>query len=190
MDRTWVWSLMCKLRFPHFFRATKPMQMQGEIQHAATKTHVVQSLSWVQFFATHGQQHTRFPCPSPSPGACSNSCPLSRWCHPTISSSVIPISSCLQPFPASGSFPISQLFTPGSAFRIRWPKYWSFSFSIDPSNEYSRLISLGSTGLISLQSKRLSRIFSSTTVWMHQFFSAQPSLWSNAHIHTWFLEKP
>ena len=80
----------------------------------------------------HGPQHIKLPCPSPTPGACSNSCPLSRWCHPTISSSVIPFSSCLQSFPASGSFPISQ-------FWIRWPKYWSFSFS--PSNEYSGLIS-------------------------------------------------
>ena len=93
--------------------------MRGEIQHAATKTHVVHSLSWVQFFATHGLQHTKLPCPSPFPGACSNLCPLSRWCHQTISSSVIPISSCLQSFPASGSFPISQLFTSGPALRIR-----------------------------------------------------------------------
>ena len=82
----------------------------------------------------HGLLHARLPCPSPTPGACSNSCPLSRWCHPTISSSVIPFSSCLQSFPASGSFQMSQLC-------IRWPKYWSFSFSISPSNEYSGLIS-------------------------------------------------
>ena len=81
----------------------------------------------------HGLQHTRPPCPSPTPGACSNSCPLSRWCHPTISSSVVLFSSCLQSFPASGSFPKSQFFG------IRWPKYWNFSIS--PSNEYSGLIS-------------------------------------------------
>ena len=117
-----------------------------------------------------------------SPGACSNSYPLSQWCHPTTSSSVIPFSSCLQSFPASGSFPMSQ--------HIRWPKYWSFGFSISPSSEYSVLISLGLTGLISLQSKGLSRVFSNTTVQKHQFFGAQPSLWSNAHIHTWLLEKP
>ena len=80
----------------------------------------------------HGLQQTRLPCPSPSPGACSNSCPLSWWCHSTILSSVVPFSSCLQSFPASGSFSVSQLFT---------SKYWSFSFSISPSNEYSRLIS-------------------------------------------------
>ena len=79
----------------------------------------------------HGLQHARLPCPSPTPGACSNSCPLNQWCHPTISSSVIPFSSCLQSFPASGTFPMS---------RLRWLKYWSFSTS--PSNEYSGLISL------------------------------------------------
>ena len=84
----------------------------------------------------HGLQHPRLSCPSLSPGVCLNSCPLSWWCHPTISSSVIPFSSCLQSFPASGSFPMSRLFP------IRWPKYWSFSFIISPSNEYSGLTSL------------------------------------------------
>ena len=82
----------------------------------------------------HGLQHTRLPCSSPTPGAYSNSCPSSRWCHPTISSSVVPFSSHLQSFPASGSSPLSQFFY------IRWPKHWSFSFSISPSNEYSGLI--------------------------------------------------
>ena len=82
----------------------------------------------------HGLQHARLPCPSPTPRACSNSCPSSQWCHPTISSSVIPFSSCLQSSPASGSFN-------ESSFHSRWPKYWSFSFSISPSNEYSGLIS-------------------------------------------------
>jgi len=80
----------------------------------------------------HGLQHARLPCPSPAPGACSNSCPLSRWCHPTISSSVVPFSSCLQPFPASGSFLMSWLFPSGDQ---------SFSFNSSPSNEYSGLIS-------------------------------------------------
>ena len=185
----------------------------------------------------HGLQHTRSPCPSPSPGVCSNSCPLTQWCHPTISSSVIPVYSCLQSFPASES-----------ALPIRWPQYWSFSFSISPFSEYLGLISFridwfdllaiqgtllaiqgtlksllqhpsllqhhsqdwlvwfpfyprdsqesspapqsGLTGLISLLSKGLSRVFSSTTVWRHQFFSAQPSLLSSSHICTWLLEKP
>ena len=84
---------------------------------------------------SHGLQHTRPPCPSPTPGVYSNSCPLSRWCHPTISSSVVPFSSCLQSFPASESFPMSQLFASGGQ------SIWSFSFSISPSNEYSGLIS-------------------------------------------------
>ena len=83
----------------------------------------------------HGPQHARPPCPSPTPGVYPNSCPLSRWCHPTISFSVVPLSSCLQSFPASRSFPVSQFFA------IRWPKYWSFSFNISPSNEHSGLIS-------------------------------------------------
>ena len=83
----------------------------------------------------HGLKHTRLPWPSWTLGACSNSCPLSQWFHPTISSSVAPFSSHLQPFPASGSFPVSQFF-----LHIRWSKYWSFSFSISPSNEYSGLI--------------------------------------------------
>ena len=83
----------------------------------------------------HRLQHARLPCPSPAPGAYSNSCPLSWWCHPTISSSVVPFSSCLQ------SFPSIMVFSSESALHIRWPKYWSFSFSISPSNEYSGLIS-------------------------------------------------
>ena len=83
----------------------------------------------------HESQHARPPCPSPTPGVHPDSRPSSQWCHPTISSSVIPFSSCLQSFPASGSFPMSQLFT------IRWPKYWSFNFSISPFNKYSGLIS-------------------------------------------------
>ena len=82
----------------------------------------------------HGMQYARLPCPSPSPGACSNSCPLSQWCPPTISSSVVPLFSRLQSFPAS-------VFSNELALLIRWPKYWSFSFSISPSNEYSGLIS-------------------------------------------------
>ena len=94
----------------------------------------------------HGLQHTRVPCPSPFPGVWSNSCPLSRWCHPTISSSVIPFTSCLQSFPASGSFPsssffFSKVFSSELVLQIRWPKYWSFSFSIIPSKERPGLIS-------------------------------------------------
>ena len=115
----------------------------------------------------HGLQHARLPCPSLSPGVCSNSWPLSRWCHPTISTSVVPLFSCPQSF--EGLFQ-----RVGSSFRIRWPKYWSFSFSISPSSEYSGLISLGLTGLISLLSKGLSRVFFSITIQKHQLFGTQP----------------
>ena len=132
----------------------------------------------------HGLQHTRLPCPSLSPGVCSNPCPLSRWCQPTISSSVVPFSSCLQSFPASGSFPMSQLLASGGQ-RIGA----SASAPVLPMSIQGWL-PLGFTGLISLLSKGLSRVFFSTTVQECQFFDAQPSLWSNSHVHTWLLEKP
>ena len=118
----------------------------------------------------HGLQHTRPPCPSPTPRVYKNSCLSSRWCHPTISSSVTLFSSCPQSFPASRSFPNE------SVLHIRWPKYWSFSFSISPSNEYSGLSSFRMDWWISLQSKELSRVFSNTTVQKHQFFSTQLTL--------------
>ena len=132
----------------------------------------------------HESQHTRPPCPSPTPGIHSNSCSSSQWCHSAISSSVVPFSSCPQSLPASGSFPMSQLFT------------W-----VGQSNGVSALASVLSmntqdwsplewTGWISLQSKGLSRVFSNTTVQKHQFFSAHLSSQSNSHIHTWLLEKP
>ena len=123
----------------------------------------------------HGLQHTRPSCPSSSLGACSNSCPLNRWCHPTISSSVIPFSSCPQSFPASGSFPMSQFFSSGGQSIGA-----SASATVLPMN-IQDWFPLGWTGLIFLQSKGLSRVFSSAIVWKHQFFSAQPSLWSNSH---------
>ena len=130
----------------------------------------------------HGMQHTRLPCPSPTPGACSNSCPLSQWCHPTISSSVIPFS--LQSFPASGSFQMSQFLASGSkSIEV------SASASVLPMN-IQDWFPLGWTGWISLQSKGLSRVFSNTTVQRHQFFSAQLSLYFNYHIHTGLLGKP
>ena len=132
----------------------------------------------------HGLQHTRPPCPSPTHRACSNSCPSSRWCHPTISSSVILFSFCLQSFPASGAFPMSQFFASGGqSIGV------SASASVLPMN-IQDWFPLGWTSWISFQSKGLSRVFSNSTVQKHQFFSAQPSLWSNSHIHTWLLEKP
>ena len=131
----------------------------------------------------HGLQHTRLPCPSLSPRVCSNSYSSSRWCHPAILSSVVPISSCLQSFPLSGSFPMSQLFTSGG-------QSIGASASVLPMNTQD-WISLGLTGLITLLSKGLSRDLSSTTVQKYyQFFRTQTSLWSNCHIHTWLLEKP
>ena len=131
-----------------------------------------------------GLQHTRLPCPSPSPRVCSNSCPVSQWCHPAFSSFVAPFSFCLQPFPASRSFQMNQLFTSGGQ-----SVGTSASASVLPMN-IQVLFPLGLTGLISLLSKGFSRVFSSTTVWMHQFFGAQPFLLSSSHIHTWLLEKP
>ena len=127
------------------------------------------------------KQHARLPCPSPSPRACSDSCPLSLWCHPTILSSVVPFSSCYQSFPASESFPMSQLFaSAGQSIES------SASASVLPMN-IQDWFPLGLTGLI-LHSKGLSRVFSNTTVQKHQFFSTQLSLWSNSHIRTWLLE--
>ena len=126
----------------------------------------------------YGLQHARPPCSSPTPRACPHSCPLSRWCHPTISSSVVPFSSCLQSFLALGSFPVSQFFTSGGRSIET-----SASASVLPMN-IQGWFPLGWTSWISLQSKGLSRVFSNTTVKKHQFFSTQLSLWSNSHIHT------
>ena len=132
----------------------------------------------------HESQHARPPCSSPTPGVHSYSHSSSQWRHPAISSSVVPFSSCPQSLPASESFPMSQLFAWGdqstgvSALASFLPKKsqgWS------PSEW---------TSWISLQSKALSRVLSNTTVQKRQFFSAQPSLWSSSHIHTWLLEKP
>ena len=132
----------------------------------------------------HGLQHARLPCPSLSLGVCSNAYPLCVWYHPTISSFVTPFSSCPQLFPASGYFPVSWLFVSGSLSIAA-----SASASVLPMNSQS-WFPLRMTGLISLLSKGLPRVFSSTTVWKHQFVSAQSSLRFNSHICTWLLEKP
>ena len=130
----------------------------------------------------HESQHLRPPCPSPTPGVHSDSHPSSQWCHPAMSSSVVP--SCPQSLPASETFPMSQLFAWGgqstgvsvlASFLPKKSQGWS------PSER---------TGWISLQSKGLSRVLSNTTVQKHQFFGAQPSSQSNSHIHIWSLEKP
>ena len=129
-------------------------------------------------------QHARHPCLSPTPRVHPNPCPLTWWCHPTISSSVVPFSSCPQSFPASGSFQMSQLFASGGQSIGVSPSTW-----VLPMNTQD-WFSLGLTGWISLQFKGLSRIFSNTTVQKHQLFGIQLSLQSNSHIHTWPLEKP
>ena len=132
----------------------------------------------------HESQHTRSPCPSQTPGVYSNSCPSSRWCHPAISSSVISFSSCPQSLPASGSFPVSQLFAwGGRSIGV------SASASVLPMNTQD-WSPLEWTGWISLQSKGLSRVFSNTIIQKHQFFGAQLSSQSNSHTHRWPLEKP
>ena len=131
----------------------------------------------------HESQHARPPCPSPTPRVHPNSCPSSQWCHPAISPSVIPYSSCPQSFPAPGSFPMSQLFASGGqSIGV------SASASILPV-AIQGWFPLGLTGLISLLPKGLSRVFSSPTVWKHQFFGVQLSLWSNSHICPWLLER-
>ena len=132
----------------------------------------------------HGLQCVRPLCSSLTPRVYPNSCPLSQWCHPTISSSVVPFSSCLQFFPASGSFQMSQFFASGGQ-----SVGVSASASVLPMNTQD-WFPLWWTSWISLQSKGLSRVFSSTTVQKHQFLGTQLSLQSNSHIYSWLLEKP
>ena len=149
-----------------------PFQMLGSVHFS----HSVVSDS----LRPHEPQHARSPCPSPTAGVYPN--PLSQWRHPTISSSVVPFSSCPQSFPASGSFQMIQLLTSGG-------QSIGVSTSVLPINTQD-WSPLGWTGWISLQSKGLSRVFSNTTVQKHQFLGAQLSLQSNSHIHPWLLEKP
>ena len=140
---------------------------------------VVSDSLWPQ-----GLQYAMLPCPSPTPGAYSNACSPSQWCHPTISSSIIPFSSCLQSFTASGSFQMSQFFTSDEQNTL-----FSALASVLPLN-IQDWYPLGWTGWIFLLSKGLSRVFSNTTIQKHQLFGAQLSLYSNSHIPTWLLEKP
>ena len=145
----------------------------------------VQSLSRVRLFVIPWTAARQASCPSPTPRSCSNSCPLNWWCYTTISSSVIPFSSYLQSFPASGSFPVSQLFASDGqsihlfiysfveVFQLQHQSFqWIFRTDLP----------LELTDLISLLTKGLARVFSNTTVQEHQFFGTQPSLWSNSHI--------
>ena len=166
-----------------FFGGSSRITADGDCSHKIKRRlllgrKVMINLSSVQFGCSvvsnsllpHGLQHARPPCPSPTPGVYSNSCPLSQWCPPTISSSVVPFSSCLQSFPASGSFQMSQLFTSGGqSIGV------SASASVPPMNIRDSFPS-GSIGWISLQPKGLSRVFSNITVRKHQFYGTQLSL--------------
>ena len=176
-DRAEIWMESWKADFETDFYSKPPLTFSTKLVQFSRS--VMSDSLW-----PHGLQHARLPCPSPTPRACSDSCLLSQWCLPTISSSVIPLSSCLQTFPALGSFSMSQLFTSGGQSIEA-----SASTSVLPMNIQDWL-PLWLTGLISFLSKRLSRVFSSTTVQKHQIFGAQLSLQSNSHIHTWLLEKP
>ena len=162
-----------KARFTHAWH--KPLLLFSSVEFS----HSVMSDS----LRPRELQHTRPPCPSPTPGVHSNSHPSSHWCHPAISSSVIPFSSCPESLPASETFPMSQLFTWGGQSTGS-----SALASVLPKNTRG-WSPLGWTGWISLQSKGLSRVFSNTKVQKHQFFGTQLSSQSNSHIHTWPLEK-
>ena len=162
----WCWRRL--LRVPWTARRSNQSILKEWIESHS----VVSNSLW-----PNGLQHARLHCSSLSPRVCSHSCPLSQWCYPNFLSSVAHFSSCPQ-----SVFPSIRVFSNDSALHIRWPKFWSFSFSISPFSEYS--------GLISLQSKGLSRVLSNTTDQKHQFFGTQPSLRSNSHTCTWLLEKP
>ena len=173
------WLSRCRISSPRPVQWVWPFCQEPQFS-SVQFSHSVMSNS----LQPHWLQHARPPCPSPTPGACSNSCPWSRWCHSAITSSVIPFSSSLQSFPASGSFQMSQFFASGGqSIGV------SASASVLPMNIQNWSLS-GWTGWISLQSKGCSRVFFNTTVQKHQFFGTLLSLWSNSHIHTWLLEKP
>ena len=163
-----------------------PCPGRSYIQSVQVSSSAVSDSLW-----PHGLQRARLPCPSSAPRACSNSCPSSQWCHPPISSSVIPFSSCLQSFPASGSFQMSQFFASGS---FQMSQFFtsggqntgaSAPASVHPMN-IQDWFPLQLTSWISLG---LSRVFSNSTVQNHPFFGTRLSLWSNSYIHTWLLEK-
>jgi len=189
-----IWLLCVMTKFVQVFSLIElSWKLEESVKQSRFfRTRVLKQLSSVQFSRSvvsdplrpHESQHARPPCPSPTPGVHPDSRPSSQWCHPAISSSVIPFSSCLQSFPASESFPMSQLFTwGGQSIGV------SASASVLPKKSQSWSPSEW-TGWVSLQSKGLSRVFSNTTVQKHYFFGDQPSSQSNSHIHTWPLEKP
>ena len=175
-------SVMSNSLWPWTIAHQTPMSM--EFPGKNTGVSLVQSFSPVQLFATPWTVAHQASYPSSTPKACSNSIPSSWWCYPTISSSVIPFSSCLQSFPASGSFPVSQFITSGDQSIGA-----SALASVLPMN-IQDWFPLGLTGLISLQSKELSKVFSNMMVQKYQLFCAQLSLWFNSHIHIRLLKKP
>ena len=179
-------NLENKYRTPRsvFFQPPGHDPLEGCEISAVDCNSSVQSLSCVWLFVTPWTAAHQASLSITNSGACSSSCALSWWCHPTISSSVVPFSSCLQSFPASGSIPVSQFFAPGGQSIGA-----SALASVLPMN-IQDWFPLGLTGWISLQSKGLSRVFSNTTVQKHQFFSPQFSLWSNYDPKLWLLEKP
>ena len=178
----WIRSLQSfgdfeqRVEFFFFFQVTCVIGMSSSVQFSRL---VVSNSLW-----PHELQHARPPCPSPTPRVHSDSGPSSWWCHPAISSSVVPFSYCPQSLPASESFPMSQLFASGGQ-----STGVSASASVLPKNTQG-WSPLGWTGWISLQSKGLSRVFSNITVQKHQFFGTQLYSQSNSHIYTWPLEKP
>ena len=175
--RGWICVSCISGRFIYHWATGKALRLWfSSIQFSLS---VVSNYLW-----PHELQHARPPCPSPTPGVHSYSCPSSRWCHPAISSSVVPFSSCPQFLPASEFFPMSQLFAWGGQ-----STGVSASASFHPKNTQG-WSPLEWTNWISLQSKGLSKVFSKTTVQKHQFFSTQLSSQSNSHIHTWLVEKP
>ena len=184
-----IWLILSMVFVGLFVRALWPhslVESKDEVDSLLIKGISVQfSCSVVSnSLRPHESQNTRPPCPSSTPRVRSNSCPSSLWCHPAISSCVVPFSSCSQSLPASEFFPMSQLFTWGGQSIGD-----SASASVLPMN--TQVWSpLGWTGWVSLESKGLSRVFSNTTVQKHQFFGAQLSSQFNSHIHTWPLEKP
>ena len=156
----------------------------GDLSRMMASDVVVQLIRCFWLFDTRWMAAHQASLSFISPQVCSNTCPLSWWCHPTTSSSLAPL--LLLP----SIFPSIRVFTNESALHIRWPKFWSSaSASVLPMSKQGGF-PLGLIGLISLQSKGLSRIFSGTTIQKHQFFSTQPPSWSNSHIYTWLLEKP
>ena len=183
------WNLKARMQA---FTSKCPVSIHQPLRQSMDRWECHHSVSSVQFSRSvvsdslrpHELQHARPPCLSPTPGVYPNSWPLRRWCHPAISSSVIPFFSCPQSLPASGSFPMSQLFTSGGqSIGV------SASVSVLPMNTQD-WSPLGWTGWIFLQSKGPSRVFSNITVQNNQFFGAQLSSQSNSHIHAWPLEKP